>query len=154
MTEQKKGANSMNTENEQWQAPSTIWLQVEEGDPITWCEDHIHESDIQYERVSERKGFANPIDLLETSVAEGGDSTKERLAAYAHEAWSGWMKYMFSKCVESEDGLLIPGELVNRWKRQAETKYGDLPENEKASDRKEAAVMKKIFLDEYALVVE
>ena len=136
------------------EAPSRIYLQIEEGDRITWCEDKIHKSDIQYERVSERKGFADPVELYEISVAEGGDKMEEQLAAYAHEAWSGWMKYLFSKCEDSEDGLLIPGEFVDRWKRQAETKYGDLPENEKASDRKEAAVMKKIFLDEYALVVE
>lgn len=55
------------------------------------------------------------------------------------------MKYMFSKCEEAKDGLLIPGEMVTRWKRQAETKYGGLPENEKASDRKEATVMLAII---------
>lgn len=144
----------MNKEAVQWQAPQTIWLQIEEGDPITWCEDKIYESDIQYEQVSERKGFAIPVELYETSVAEGGDDTKEQLAAYAHEAWSGWMKYLFSKCENSKDGLLIPGEFVNRWNRQSETKYGDLPENEKASDRKEASVMIEIFFSKYALVVK
>jgi hypothetical protein len=25
------------------------------------------------------------------------DVVREELAAYAHEAWSGWMRYMFSK---------------------------------------------------------
>ena len=59
-------------------------------------------------------GVAVPIELLETSVAEGGNETKEQLAAYAHEAWAGWMKYMFSKCEEAKDGLLIPGEMVTR----------------------------------------
>ncbi len=131
--------------------PFTIWLQVED-EPVTWCADQINESDVRYEMVSERKGFAVPIELLETSVAEGGNETKEQLAAYAHEAWAGWMKYMFSKCEETKDGLLIPGEMVTRWKRQAETKYGGLPENEKASDRKEATVMLAIIANALRLL--
>jgi len=101
--------------------------------------------DITYVRVSERKGYTDPVESLETSIADGGDDTKERLAAYAHEAWSGWMKYLFSKCEDHGDGLFIPGKLVARWQRQAQTPYGELPEGEKASDRKEAAVMMGIL---------
>jgi hypothetical protein len=75
----------------------------------------------------------------------------ERLAAYAHEAWSGWMKYMFSKSAgpTSEAVLgrtragsfIIPPELVERWTRQMTTEYQDLPEEEKQSDRDEAQKM-------------
>lgn len=69
---------------------------------------------------------------------------RERLADYAHEAWSGWMRYMFSKCgtanryFTDEKVVTIPTELVERWRRQMTTPYAELPESEKASDRDEA----------------
>ena len=67
---------------------------------------------------------------------------REKLAAYAHNAWSGWMKYMFSKSTINADGTVtIPKSLVDRWMRQMTTCYNDLPESEKASDRKEADEM-------------
>lgn len=63
----------------------------------------------------------------------------EDLASYAHEVWIRWMKYLFSKSVENEDGsVTIPAWAVERWKRQMSTSYDDLPEGEKESDRKEA----------------
>ena len=66
----------------------------------------------------------------------------ERLANCAHIQWSKWMKYLFSRSEEKPDGsVLIPRELVIRWKRQLSTDYINLPENEKASDRKEALSM-------------
>ncbi len=67
----------------------------------------------------------------------------ENLAEYAHGSWSGWMEYLFSKCEPSfdsngYDALIIPNEFLERWARQMNTPYGNLPENEKESDRKEA----------------
>lgn len=80
------------------------------------------------------------------------DDTRERLAAYAHDAWSGWMKYLFSKCerdgdplVGHERDLIIPAWAVERWTRQMCTAYTDLPENEKESDRAEADRMLAIM---------
>jgi len=35
------------------------------------------------------------------------DTVREELAAYAHEAWSGWMRYMFSKCHSNDAGELV-----------------------------------------------
>lgn len=65
--------------------------------------------------------------------------TKNALASYAHAAWSGWMKYMFSKCTEMPDGsVVIPKASVQRWERQMSTDYADLPEPEKKSDLAEA----------------
>jgi hypothetical protein len=63
----------------------------------------------------------------------------EVMAAYAHAAWSGWMRYLFSTCSENEDGsALLPTWAVERWKRQMNTPYDLLPESEKESDRVEA----------------
>lgn len=65
--------------------------------------------------------------------------TIENGAAIAHSQWSGWMKYLFTKCADNCDGTAtIPKWAVDRWKRQMETEYADLPPEEKASDRKEA----------------
>lgn len=92
-----------------------------------------------------RKGVAlgddaKPIDAAQDRA--GDDDVREQLAAYAHAAWAGWTKYLFSKCVRHDDGsLTIPAELVQRWQRQIDTAYVDLPEHEKASDRTEADAM-------------
>lgn len=64
---------------------------------------------------------------------------REALADYAHKAWSNWMFYLFSRSQGNADGsVTIPADLVERWKRQVVTPYDMLPENEKASDRKQA----------------
>jgi hypothetical protein len=65
---------------------------------------------------------------------------RELLAAYAHEAWSGWMKYLWNKCddIDAEGTIRIPNWAVARWDRQMNTPYADLPESEKQSDRDEA----------------
>ena len=69
----------------------------------------------------------------------------EKLAAYAHKAWSGWMDYLFEKSTLNTDGTVtIPVWAVERWKRQAKTPYAELPENEKESDRQEAEIMLEI----------
>ena len=74
---------------------------------------------------------------------------REELADYAHRAWSGWMKYMFTKGtnLDTKEGqaYIIQASLVERWTRQMNTDYKDLPESEKASDRKEADEMLKIM---------
>ena len=71
---------------------------------------------------------------------------RESLAEYAHSAWSGWMKYLFEKSTRNADGTVtIPAWAVERWTRQAETEYADLPENEKDSDRTEADRMIEIM---------
>jgi hypothetical protein len=63
----------------------------------------------------------------------------ELLSAYAHEAWCGWMKYLFSKAEINNDGTwTMPKWAVERWQRQMNTKYTELPEEEKKSDREEA----------------
>lgn len=64
---------------------------------------------------------------------------REKLADLCHEQWSGWMEHLFSKCLENVDGhAMIPKEFVARWKRQMDTPYKDLSEDEQNSDRREA----------------
>ena len=64
---------------------------------------------------------------------------REKLAAYAHEAWSGWMKYMLSKSTRQVGGTwLIFPDFTQRWERQMRTPYAYLPEGEKESDREQA----------------
>jgi hypothetical protein len=79
------------------------------------------------------------------SLARAGQS-RERLAEYAHSAWSGWMKYLFGKCISRDGEVVIPRWAVERWQRQSSTAYADLPESEKASDRTEADKMLSIAL--------
>jgi hypothetical protein len=70
----------------------------------------------------------------------------ELLADYAHNSWSGWMDYMFSKCSENKDGTItIPSTSVERWQRQMKTTYDDLSEEEKWSDRDQAEKILKVL---------
>lgn len=67
----------------------------------------------------------------------------ERLAAHCHEEqWAGWMEHLFSKCRSTdEDGgeaLVIPARAVERWKRQMNSPYRELPQEERESYRAEA----------------
>ena len=71
---------------------------------------------------------------------------KENLAAHAHSMWSGWMKYLFSKCEIKMDGsAVIPRWAVIRWQRQMNTPYSELSKQEKESDLKEADGILKII---------
>ena len=71
---------------------------------------------------------------------------REELAEYAHETWSGWMKYLFDKCSFYKDGSVkIPGWAVEKWSKQMNTIYKDLPKETKASDRDEADKILKIL---------
>lgn len=72
----------------------------------------------------------------------------EALANYAHSAWTGWMRYLFSKCEFLPDGrAVIPAWAVSRWLRQIGTAYIDLPEEEKESDRREACRILEIVYE-------
>ena len=71
---------------------------------------------------------------------------REKLAEYAHNAWSGWMKYLFEKSVQNADGTVtIPTWAVIRWRRQMNTQYEALPEGDKELDRLEADKMLAIL---------
>jgi hypothetical protein len=63
---------------------------------------------------------------------------REALADLAHQRWSRWMKYMWSKSTKVFGFVIVPNKEVKRWERQMNTDYRDLPEAEKESDRAEA----------------
>jgi len=66
----------------------------------------------------------------------------ETVAAVQHEIWSHWMKYLFSQCPKLGVGVTftryIPAVKVARWRRQMNTPYAELSEEEKNSDRDQA----------------
>ena len=82
-----------------------------------------------------------PVSLMadpSSSAVEREILLREQLAALAHEQWSGWMRYLFSRCEPFRDGYRIPHESALRWERQMSASYAELSEAEKESDRKEA----------------
>lgn len=63
----------------------------------------------------------------------------EKGAELEHDRWARWQEYMFTKCIENEDGTLtVPATFVVRWWRQIALPYKRLKEEEKESDRKES----------------
>ena len=66
------------------------------------------------------------------------DTLTDKLAEVEHERWSHWQRYMHSKGTRLPDGsLVLPADLVARWDRQIDTRFQDLTENEKESDREQ-----------------
>lgn len=83
-----------------------------------------------------------PTDL---QIQQNQERIREDLAEYAHDAWSGWMNYLFDMSEVNDDGSeTLPKELVERWKYQLATPYTELPDEMKESDRKEADEMIKL----------
>ena len=72
-----------------------------------------------------------------------------RLADMAHEVWAHWMRYLFSVCIQNDDGsVTIPADKAERWKRQMDTNYHDLTEREQKSDISQAEEYLAVFRDE------
>lgn len=88
----------------------------------------------------------------------------EILADVEHDRWASWQAYLFSKCSECagikcinddyKGHLVIPRWAVERWRRQIATKYVDLSEDEKESDRKEARTTVKALEDAGYVIVK
>lgn len=86
-----------------------------------------------------------------------GPPDLEKLAALAHEQWSGWMRWIFGKCVTNlEPGcMIIPRQAVDRWKRLMNTPYAQLSEDEKQGDRADAsAVLDLVAAPQGALALD
>lgn len=85
----------------------------------------------------------NPNKYIQKKVE---DEFVEKGADLEHDRWTRWQKYMFSKgYIQSKQdagtpelgSFILPKEFVDRWFRKIDTKYPDLSEEEKESDRKE-----------------
>jgi hypothetical protein len=60
------------------------------------------------------------------------------LAAVEHDRWARWQRYVHGKGTLQGDGsLILPPELVARWRAQIDAAYADLSEAEKESDREQ-----------------
>ena len=76
----------------------------------------------------------------------GKELIREQVAELAHQQWSGWMKYLFSKGEFTIDGTwIMPEWAVQRWGKQLVTSYQELSAIEKESDRKEADKFLAVF---------
>ena len=72
---------------------------------------------------------------------------REKLAGYAHDAWSRYMRHMFGKCVTFLwGGVYIPSEYAKNIQRKIDGSYDDLTWTEQESDRREADKMIDIFV--------
>jgi len=116
-------------------------------DTIDFLIRYYEEAHMLNDAESEAIGLAAVKQWMDTLPAAPAPDTREALAEYAHEAWSGWMKYLFSKTMRESitGGEIIPAWAVERWQRQLSTPYADLPEEEKESDRAEADKMLAIM---------
>ena len=76
---------------------------------------------------------------MEHQYIEGrGGGGGGRLADVEHERWSHWQRYVHSKGLRQTDGsLLLPADLVARWEKQIDTKYAELDDQERESDREQ-----------------
>ena len=116
---------------------------------------------INYDDFRPVSNACNPCNYVESLIEiirtrRDIDKLREEFAKLAHEQWSGWMKYMFSKCSETcpEDGklfheevLVVPAWAVKRWTTQMNTPYEELSEAEQESDRVEADKFLSIIKD-------
>jgi len=72
------------------------------------------------------------------------DKFFEKLANIEHDIWINWQKYLHSRLEpvykgKTLLGYILPPALVENWERQINTKYEDLTEKEKDSDREQVA---------------
>lgn len=91
--------------------------------------------------------IAVPKEQIEKVIAE----LIEALANIEHERWAHWQRYLHSSATARADGSLqLPAGLVARWERQIATKYSNLSDREKESDREQ--VRKYLAIVSAALV--
>lgn len=88
-------------------------------------------------------------DGVTVSMPVRGESLREDLAEYVHEARSGLVRYLFEHSYQREqDGTFcICHGLSERWRRQMTTPYAALSPEEQDSDRAEADRILKIVLE-------
>lgn len=75
----------------------------------------------------------------------------EDLAALEHKQWAHWTEYMLNRIEGIEKANLNPKQQIEDWRRQIKTKYQDLTEKEKDSDRVWARKTIEIILKHIAV---
>lgn len=53
-----------------------------------------------------RDSLMQTLGLLAQLAKANSDETSEALAAFVHEAWAGWMRYLFRFCTVNSDGTV------------------------------------------------
>jgi len=69
---------------------------------------------------------------------------REKLATLEHKQWAHWTKYMLANLTD---------ENISRWKRQIDTSYDQLSEQEKDSDREWADKVLELLQDELDSII-
>jgi len=72
-------------------------------------------------------------------------SIRERLATFCHQQWANWMEHLFSKCIQCDEGYLIPQAYVDNLQKLMDTNYPDLSNEQKENDRREADKILKLL---------
>ena len=94
-------------------------------------EQHIHD-----------EGFTVQ-DMRSLAVQFVVQSIIEPLAAAQHQIWATWLAYQFDLCQPGEnDSLIIPADLIAKWKTRSETPYDALPAEIKEGYRN---IAKQVF---------
>lgn len=72
----------------------------------------------------------------------------DELAAIEHERWAHWQRYVHDHCERQQDGsLVIPADLAARWEAQIQTRYVELTERERDSDREQVRRYLPVIID-------
>ena len=116
---------------------------MEDHGNAAWDESAAAAADLLHEVYAQGHAEGYVAGALEAHGVGLDDDLVESLADYAHESWSGWMRYLFSKTTPCADGAgcVLPEEYVTRWQRQLATRYAALSEGERESDRDEARMI-------------
>lgn len=78
------------------------------------------------------------------------DMLRKELAAEIHEIWGHRMRHMLSGGKEMVGGVLLLEQDVSRWRRQMETEYANLADEEKASDLEQADKIVEVIDEWYS----
>ncbi len=83
----------------------------------------------------------------------------DKAAEVAHDVWADWMKYMFDQGYFVTENVAIRGQMVNerrwmmpqekvaRWRRQMNTPFDALPDDERGSDYDVAERFREVFYE-------
>lgn len=96
-------------------------------------------SGVAFEFVRKMQGLRDDTRLIK-------QESIEEAAAIQHEIWGHWMTHLFTVSKWNSDGsVTISRRLADKWKGQARTKYENLTEKEKKSDRDQVEKFKHLL---------